>query len=52
MPVVNLHLADEWKSANDGRRVYGAVHTLFGLVLIPLFLARITGLLKKQEKGE
>jgi hypothetical protein len=47
LPVVNLHLADQWRPANGWRRAYLAVHVLVGWVLIPLLIGAFTGLLAK-----
>jgi hypothetical protein len=52
VPVVNLHLADNWEPATWGWRLYSAVHIAAGWILVPLFLAAFIGLLKRQGKSE
>ena len=47
LPVVDLHIADQWRPATALRRAYLAVHILFGWLLIPLLIGAFTGMLTK-----
>jgi hypothetical protein len=47
VPLVDLHLADEW-TPHPRLRGYNALHTLLGWLLIPLLVAALAGLLSKK----
>ena len=48
LPFVNLQTAELWKPKRKHMwlRNYVRVHTLLGWILIPIFLAAISGLIK------
>jgi hypothetical protein len=51
IPVVDLGLASRWTPTGLPGQLYAAVHILIGWLLIPLLIASIAGIVKKQSAG-
>ena len=48
LPVINIKIADEYKSPSGGYEVYMVIHRLAGWVLIPLLISSLAGVLRKR----
>jgi len=48
VPVVKLDVADNWQPIPDWRRVYSIFYRICGWLLIPLLVASIAGIVKKE----
>ena len=48
VPVVKLDVADNWQPIPDWRRVYSIVYRICGWLLIPLLVASIAGIIKRE----
>lgn len=48
VPVVNLHLAENWKARTDFQAFYRAVHVTAGWILVPVAFGALSGLFKKR----
>ena len=48
VPVVKLDVADNWQPNPEWRRVYSIFHRICGWLLIPLLVASIAGIVKRE----
>jgi hypothetical protein len=48
VPVVKLDVADNWQPIPDWRRIYSIFYRICGWLLIPLLVASIAGVLKRE----
>ncbi len=48
LPVVNLHIDVRWEPQGLGREIYALVHSMVGWLLIPLLVASLAGIIRRQ----
>jgi hypothetical protein len=48
LPVVNLHIDEKWEPQGLGREVYALVHSMVGWLLVPLLVASLAGIVRRQ----
>jgi hypothetical protein len=48
IPVVKLDVADQWQPIPEWRRIYSVFHRILGWLLIPLLVASIAGIVRRQ----
>jgi hypothetical protein len=48
LPVVNLHIDEDWQPNGLGREIYAVVHSMVGWILAPLLLASLTGIIRRE----
>jgi hypothetical protein len=48
LPVVNLHIDENWQPNGLGRQIYAVVHSMVGWILVPLLLASLTGIVRRE----
>ncbi|MEJ7816997.1 MAG: hypothetical protein WKF53_17640, partial [Rubrobacter sp.] len=48
LPVVNLHVDENWRPEGLGREIYAAFHSMVGWVLVPLLLASLAGIVRRE----
>jgi hypothetical protein len=48
LPLVNLHIDEDWQPNGLGRQIYAVVHSMVGWLLVPLLLASLTGILRRE----
>ena len=48
LPVVNLHVEEQWEPRGFWRQQYSFVHAIAGWLLIPLLVASVAGIVRRQ----
>jgi hypothetical protein len=48
LPVINLHIDENWQPQGLGRQIYAIFHAMVGWILVPLLLASLTGIIRRQ----
>jgi hypothetical protein len=48
LPLVNLHIDENWQPNGLGRQIYAVVHSMVGWILVPLLLASLTGIIRRE----
>ncbi|MDQ3927428.1 MAG: pentapeptide repeat-containing protein [Actinomycetota bacterium] len=48
LPVVNLHIDEDWQPNGLGRQIYAVVHSMVGWILVPLLLASLAGIIRRE----
>jgi hypothetical protein len=48
LPVVNLHAEEKWEPSGFWRRQYSFVHAIAGWLLVPLLVASLAGIVRRQ----
>lgn len=47
LPLVNLHLDENWQPNGLGREIYAMFHSMVGWILVPLLLASLSGIVRR-----
>ncbi|CAA9375388.1 MAG: hypothetical protein AVDCRST_MAG93-8772 [uncultured Chloroflexia bacterium] len=47
LPVVNLHVDENWQPNGLGRQIYAVFHSMVGWILVPLLLASLSGIIRR-----
>jgi hypothetical protein len=48
LPLINLHIDENWQPNRLGRQIYAVVHSMVGWILVPLLLASLTGIIRRE----
>jgi hypothetical protein len=48
LPLVNLHIAEDWTPKGAWRTLYALVHQMVGWILVPLLLASLSGIIRRE----
>jgi len=48
LPLVNLHIDEDWTPRGPWRTLYALVHQIVGWVLVPLLLASLSGIIRRE----
>lgn len=48
LPVVNLQVAEKWEPNGLGREIYAVIHSMVGWILVPLLLASLSGIIRRE----
>ena len=48
LPLVNMHIDENWQPNGLGRQVYAVVHSMVGWILVPLLLASLAGIIRRE----
>jgi hypothetical protein len=48
LPVVNLHVDENWQPNGLVRQIYAVVHSMVGWILVPLLLASLSGIIRRE----
>ena len=48
LPVVNLHIDENWRPVGLWREIYAVFHSMVGWVLVPLLLASLAGIVRRE----
>jgi hypothetical protein len=48
LPVVNLRIDERWQPQGLEREMYALVHSMVGWILVPLLVASLAGIIRRQ----
>jgi uncharacterized protein YjbI with pentapeptide repeats len=48
LPIVNLHVDEKWQPHEPWRQFYAIFHSMVGWVLVPLLLASLSGIIRRE----
>ena len=51
IPIVNLRIADEYQRPHGWYALYAVIHIGMGWLLVPLLIASLSGVIKKNERS-
>jgi hypothetical protein len=46
--LVNLHIDEEWEPNGLWRKTYALFHSMVGWVLVPLLIASLSGIIRRE----